>query len=394
MPQFSNSDKQEHGKNAKSALESILLECKNYAYIKEILKDYRCGYAEYDNAQFYCNFVIVFQDDTKWIVNITTSFRSDRLKGNQWDTYNIKEIDPSISKSVLVYPDDLSQDDKDDFLLYKFKIINKKNFSAIDDIVGQQELFELIENYANKNLSVGVKKDLQGNNFESYISTVLSNEKNLEKWKTLNPKLVGIHYDFFEKILFCFNLDKTTVSKINATSDKKVIGNLKTSGSPKTDIIVTVILKNGTEKHFTISCKKTNAKSVSVHQYTSDAFADVLDSENEKLRTLLQKFQENGNLRDFGDENSIALRDELKPHLEKLVRWVIGGYGGKVQNQLQLADYILISDEKDIFIHTLEEYTQMLLKPENVSHFGTPFQWTFASGRKGKDIQLKCKILK
>ena len=394
MPQFSNSDKQEHGKNAKSALESILLECKNYAYIKEIIKDYRCGYAEYDNAQFYCNFVIVFQDDTKWIVNITTSFRSDRLKGNQWDTYNIKEIDPSISKSVLVYPDDLSQDDKDDFLLYKFKIINKKHFSAIDDIVGQQELFELIENYANKNLSVGVKKDLQGNNFESYISTVLSNEKNLEKWKTLNPKLVGIHYDFFEKILFCFNLDKTTVSKINATSDKKVIGNLKTSGSPKTDIIVTVILENGTEKHFTISCKKTNAKSVSVHQYTSDAFADVLDSENEKLRTLLQKFQENGNLRDFGDENSIALRNELKPHLEKLVRWVIGGYGGKVQNQLQIADYILISDETGIYIHTLEEYTKMLLKPENVSHFGTPFQWTFASGRKGKDIQLKCKILK
>ena len=172
------------------------------------------------------------------------------------------------------------------FNSWKF-LTNIDSFSAIDDIVGQQELFELVENYANKNLSVGVKKDLQGNNFESYISSVLSNEKNLEKWTTSNPKLVGIHYDFFEKILFCFNLDKTTVSKINATSDKKVIGNLKTSGSPKTDIIVTVILKNGTEKHFTISCKKTNAKSVSVHQYTSDAFADVLDSENEKLRTLL-----------------------------------------------------------------------------------------------------------
>ena len=91
-----------------------------------------------------------------------------------------------------------------------------------------------------------------------------------------------------------------------------------------------------------------------------------MDSENEKLRTLLQKFQENGNLRDFGDDNSLALRSELKPHLEKLVKWVIGGYGGKVQNQLQIADYILISDEKDIFIHTLEEYTQMLLKPEFV----------------------------
>ena len=98
MPQFSNSDKQEHGKNAKDALEQILLECKKFSYIKEIETDYRCGYAEYDNKQFYCNFVITFQDDTKWIVNITTSFRSDRLKGNQWDSYNIKEIDSSISK--------------------------------------------------------------------------------------------------------------------------------------------------------------------------------------------------------------------------------------------------------------------------------------------------------
>lgn len=394
MSQFSNSDKQEHGKNAKVALESILHECKNYAYIKEIVKDYRCGYAEYDNTQFYCNFLIIFQDNTKWIVNITTSFRSDRLKGNQWDTYNIKEIDSTISKSVLVYPDDLSEEDKDDFIAYKFKIMNKIHFSAIDDIVGQQELFELIENYANKNLSVGVKKDLQGNNFESYISNVLSNEKNLEKWKTSNPKLVGMNYNFFEKILICFNLDKNSVVKINATSDKTIIGKLQTSGSPKTDVIVSVYLDNGLEKYFTISCKKTNAKSVSVHQYTAETFADVLDSQNKKLRKLLQQFQENGNLRDFGDENSVAMKNELKPYLEKLIRWVIGGYGGKVQNQLQIADYILISDEKEIYIHTLEEYTSMLLKKENESHFGTPFQWTFASGRKGKDIQLKCKIIK
>lgn len=118
--------------------------------------------------------------------------------------------------------------------------MNKIHFSAIDDIVGQNELFELIENYANKNFSVGVKKDIQGNNFETYISNILSNEKNLEKWKTSNPKLVGIHFDVFEKILSCFIIDKKLVIKINATADKNVIGNLKTSGAPKTDVIVTV----------------------------------------------------------------------------------------------------------------------------------------------------------
>ncbi|MCH5283884.1 MAG: MspI family type II restriction endonuclease [Treponema sp.] len=394
MSQFSNSDKQEHGKNAKKVLAEILLECKKYSYIKEIIKEYRCGYAEYDNAQFYCNFAIIFQDSTKWIVNITTSFRSDRVKGNQWDSYNIKKIDPAISKSVLVYPDDLSQNDKDAFIAHNLKIINKIHYSAIDEIVSQKELFELIENYANGQLAVGIKKDVQGNNFELYISSILANGENLKKWITADPKLVGMHYDVFEKILRCFALDKKTVAKISATADKSVIGTLQTSGSPKTDIIVTVLALNNEVKLFTISCKKTSAKSVSVHQYTADAFADVLDKSNENLRSLLRKFQEAGNLRDFGIDNAELLKNELRPHLKKLVRWVIGGYGGSVRDNRQFADYILISDENNIHIHTLEEYTEMLLRPENESHFGTPFQWTFASGRKGKDIQLKCKILR
>lgn len=392
--QFTNSDKQEHGKNAKKALEKILHECKKYTYIKEIIKDYRCGYEKFDDKQFYCNFVIIFQDNTKWIINITTSFRSDRLKGNQWDSYNIKEIDNSISKSVLVYPDDLNQDDKNDFISYKLKIENHIHFSAIDEIVGQGELFELIENHANKNLSVGAKKDKQGNNFEDYISSLLSNESNFKKWKYRDPKAVGVQFDFFELIVNKFGLNKDTTSEISATSDKKIIGNLVTSGKPKTDIIVTVKSVNDSIDYYTISCKKTSEKSVSVHQYSADSFADVLDDNNNILRSLLLEFQKVGNLRDFGDENKKLLSKEIKPYLKHLVEWVIGGNGGKVTTPLQIAKYVLISDEDNIYIHTVKEYVNALLKPENESHFGTPFQWTFASGRKGKDIQLKCKIIK
>lgn len=62
----------------------------------------------------------------------------------------------------------------------------------------------------------------------------------------------------------------------------------------------------------------SNAKSVSVHQYTADAFADVLDPKNKILRVLLQKFQENGNLRDFGAENAELLKTELKPYYGKI----------------------------------------------------------------------------
>lgn len=145
---------------------------------------------------------------------------------------------------------------------------------------------------------------------------------------------------------------------------------------------------------FTISCKRTSAKAVSIHQYSADAFADVLDEKNDYLRSLLREFQKVGNLKDFGKQNYNLLSQELKPYLEKLVRWVLGGYGGKNLAKAQLADYILIYDENEVFIYTLDEYTSFLLRPENVSHFGTPFSWTFASGRKGKDIQLKCKTLK
>ena len=165
---------------------------------------------------------------------------------------------------------------------------------------------------------------------------------------------------------------------------------------PKTDVIVYVYYKDSTRdvEHFTISCKKTNEKAVSVHQYNADAFADALNPDDSELRRLLNEFQVYGNLRDFGEDNKVLLTKALQPYMKNLVRWVLGGFGGKNQTELQLAKYILISDDSDIYLHTIDDYTNELLKPENIAHFGTPFGWTYASGRKGKDIQLKCKIIK
>ncbi len=392
MAQFTNSDKQEHGQNAKNTMEEILKKCEDFSYIKKTIKDYRCGYKGFSGSQFYCNFLIVFQDDTKWIIKITTSFRSDRIKGNQWDSFNIKEIDPSISKSVLVYPDDLPESEKEKFIVHKLKIVNHQHFSSIDDIVGQNELFELIENYAYKDLKLGSRRGKAGNNFEDYIANILSYQQNLEKWNTNNPKLVGMQYNFFEKILVKFEIEKKEVVRIEATSDKKEIGRLSSGGNAKTDIIVTCQKRDGNSEIFTISCKKTQKDEVAVGEYKSDDYADVLDAENEKLRNLLYTFQDNPTLSDFGKENGEKLEREIKPYLRKLIRFVIGGYGGKNQDPLQCADYILIGDGEDIFIHTLEEYTDLLLKYER--NFGTPFSWTYESGRRGKCIKLKVKVIK
>ncbi|MCQ2247939.1 MAG: MspI family type II restriction endonuclease [Treponema sp.] len=395
MDELDNTDKSLHGINAKDSLEQVLKECECKKYIKEIEKKYRCGYADYDDRQFYCNFLIRFYDDVKWILNITTSLR-DRVKEQQWDSFHIKLVDKRIDKSILVYPDSINLEEKDKFISYKLRIHSHQTYSAIDDVVSQRELYDMIQSYAIRSLSTGKRNDLIGNDFEAMIASILSNRENYEKWVTGDRIKVGISYNYFEKIVSFFKLDKTKVKGINATSDKKEIGNLLSTGLPKTDIIVHVYyhdIDKETE-HYTISCKKTNGKAVSVHQYTADAFADVLDSENSELRNILRKFQTIGNMRDFGENNIIALTKMLKPYKEKLIRWVLGGYGGKIQNDLQLANFILISDANDIYIHSLDEYVKELLKPEYVSHFGTPFSWTYASGRQGKDIQLKCKIIK
>lgn len=395
MPELDNSDRAQHGYNAKDSLEQIIKDCLSKSYIKEYEKGYRCGYADYDNSQFFCNFLITFQDDVKWIINITTSLR-DRVKMQQWDCYHIKKIVPSIDKSILTYPDDIKIDELDAFQAYRLKIINHVHYSAIDDVVGQRELYEMIQNYATKELSSGKRKDLIGNAFESTIASVLSNRENFEKWVTGDRVKVGVQYSDFEKIVNFFNLNKEEIKGIEATADKDIIGNLESSGMPKTDVIVYVYFKDPNKdiKHFTISCKKTNEKAVSVHQYNADAFADALNPNDSNLRILLNAFQKYGNLRDFGEDNKALLTESLKPYMKKLVRWVLGGFGGKNRTDLQLANYILISDDKDIFIHTIDEYTEELLKPENIVHFGSPFGWTYASGRKGKDIQLKCKIIK
>ena len=392
MAQFSNSDKQEHGQNAQSTMEELLRKCEEFSYIKETIKDYRCGYEGFSGSQFYCNFLIVFQDDSKWIIKITTSFRSDRIKGNQWDSFNIKEIDPSISKSVLVYPDDLPETEKEKFIVHKLKILNHLHFSSIDDIVGQNELFELIENYAYKDLKPGSRRGKAGNKFEDYIANILSYQQNLDKWNTENPKLVGMQYNFFEKIFTKFGIKRNEFVKIEATSDKKAIGRLSSGGNVKTDIIVTCYKDDETVENFTISCKKTQKDEVAVGEYKADDYADVLDSENKELRNLLYIFQDNPTLGNFGKENGEKLEKEIKPYLQKLIKFVIGGYGGKNQNPLHCADYILIGDGEDIFIHTLEEYTDLLLRYKR--NFGTPFSWTYESGRRGKCIKLKAKVIK
>jgi hypothetical protein len=254
----------------------------------------------------------------------------------------------------------------------------------------------MIENYAIRNKNSGQIKDIQGNNFESRVADILSFPQNLEKWKKDNANIEGMHFDIFKNIVECFGIDKDNVVEIKATCDKKIIGHLPSGGNPKTDVLVKVSFCDSSTRNYTISCKRSSDKSVSIHQYNADKFADVLDKNNTHLRDLLSDFQKCGNVRDFGEENKNELTQTLKPYVEKLSLWALGGQGGDGNPDVQNAEYILTYDNMDnsSSIQRVENYYHHLLESGVTGQFGTPFSWTYPSKRKGKDIQLKCKIIK
>lgn len=394
---FTNADKQQHGQSAQNSLESILKRCVDIGYLKQVFGNYRIGKDGYSNtSQFYTPFLIQFFDDTKWALFTTTSMRTDRIKGQQWDAINLKEIDPTITQVYLVYPDGISEDGKAEFVRQNNKYINKDEYSAIDGVASQDQISNLIESYAIQDKTIGQIKDIQGNSFEKRIASILAYEENFIKWKTDAATLEGMHFDIFKTIIDCFGLDKNTTIEIQATFDKKIIGRLPSGGNPKTDVLVTVKNTDNSTVNYTISCKRSSDKSVSVHQYTADTFADVLDKDNPQLRRLLNYFQQCGSLSSFGEENCIELTETLQPYVEKLSLWVLGGEGGDGDPDTQCADYILTYDNNDgsSSIHRIQQYYEQLLNAGISGSFGTLFSWTYPSKRRGESIQLKCKILK
>ena len=320
--------------------------------------------------------------------------RTDRIKGQQWDAKNLKEIEDSIKKVYLVYPDAVPGESE--FVRQNMKYANNDEYSAIDAVISQNQVANFIEVYAIKDKTDGQIKDIQGNSFESRVAAILSYPENLRKWKTNAATLEGVHFGMFKNIVDCFELDSDDICEIKATSDKRIIGKLPSGGNPKTDVLVEITNKEGYKAYYTISCKRSSDKSVSVHQYTADTFANVLDPENQELRVLLNEFQSAGSLSAFGEENCNLLTERIKPYLKKLSLWVLGGVGGGGNPITQCADFILTYDNNDdtATIHRLSSYYEMLVDKGVSGSFGTLFSWTYPSKRRGESIQLKCKILK
>lgn len=416
-----------HGKDFQSFIEDELRILKRDGYLTQIIREFRAREPGYENPdQYYAPFLIQFNDRTRWILFSTTSMRTDRIKGQQWDADRLKQVDATISKALLVYPDEVTGRVRSEFIRQKNKYDSKWEFSRIDDIIPFGELVQLIKEFDDEFQSdeaggaaasvepsisrsvvssvvnnttitgtqadVGRAWDFGGRNFERFVASILSDDTILSKWRS-GGTVADFQCQSFAKILQCIGVNRDDVLSITATSDKDDIGLLPSGGSPKTDVIATVVTRSAGERVFTFSCKRSTKNHVSAHQYSADSFADVLDSNNTRLRALLRTFQIYGNKTDFPHEDAVALEAELADKVYPLCKWVVGGHGGE-GDQKQLADYVVaFRVDKGIFsVHSTEDYVAAMLNDSN-GFFGTPFQWTFASGQRGRSIQLKMPML-
>lgn len=370
----SNKDKAQHGANNTSSLSQLLQNALIKKYLREVIENYRAGRIDYDPHQFFAPFYITLSDNSSVLLYTTTSLRSDRVKQPQWDALNLKAINPHISSAYLVYADGINADERKKFKEFNQEIKNKIKYSSLDGALSQTELERLLEERFLADSSIGGARAIKGRNFENILVETLKNPTNLQMWKEEKSLHVGYYYPLFFMVVTHLCLDPSQVTAITATADQEKIGLLPSGGLPKTDVIMTVRKTNDAIETYTFSCKRSKSNSVSVHQYSADSFAEILDPNNDFLRDLLNLFQAKGNMKDMGTENVVALTRELQPYLKKLTAWAIGGYNGYGDPETQWAHHVIVLDEatETYGIHTTEDYCENLLN-ERPKSFGTPF---------------------
>lgn len=383
-----NGRKTKHGANAREALRKVIEELEDFGALSGSVQSPTYGYEGYDQAQFDAHEEILYPDESKAVLYATTSLRSDRVETDQWRAHNIKRIDTSVNYAFVVLPDENGYDKG---TATRDKIRDGSIVSAIDDIFTIQEFYDKTIARYSESMESGASHDLQGRKLETLFASILSDIHNIRRYNGSETE-TGYMYDVFCRVLKKIGVPAGKLNEIKTTTR---IPSLPSGGKPKTDVAATIELTDGEIIGATFSLKNSSRDFVSVHEYSADAFADVLDSSNSELRRLLNVFQTTGNKRDMNSEDVRALTDELVPYLKKLDRWVFSGEGAKGIEPIQIADYIVVRDKKtgEFSIHTVDEYcAKQEAGIDGSKWFGTIFSWTYPSKKRGVKIQLKARI--
>lgn len=399
---MSNSDKNQHGRSFQESIEHFIVDLNGTKELCSLKVEQRLGYEGYNPKQFYIPYELTFSDNTVWAVYSTTSMR-DRFKGQLWDAYNAKQLDDRIEYACLVYPDSISEKERKAFESKAESIDSGTYYSYIDFIVPESEFQLMLEEKAmsSAGLSSGVQGDRRGKSFERLVVSVMEHNGNLERLKAgSSSNESGYSFTLFKMTVDAMGLDASQISSISATND---IPSLPSGGPGKTDVVVRYTMQDGSTIEQKISCKRTLRDKVSVNQYSSQDIIRVLKKDDESdVAKAIRMYEECGSgsaLKDrYGTNGLEFVKSAIESGLSRddlyvLTKWVVGGHGANSPD-INCADWILIrkgsrSDYTDK-IYSIEEYVNILLDEEPLQ-MGTPFDWTFASGQRGRSIQFKMK---
>ena len=365
-------------------------------------KNYTIGYPGMEE-QFKMDFCAIFHDfgDQQWLLKTTNSIR-ERIYGTEFFAQNIRIIDSKnscIERIYVVVPDSISEAEHKNVKRYSKKINSETYKSFLTDVITISNLRELIFRKCMADTSQGVLSNIVGKDAEKRVVQLLNDKSNWKLWNNFEAHKHEVKSDTFPWF-------KTILSGIGFTENKDQINIIKAvdtipmldgGGLAKTDVSFSVSFSSNNIVTHNISIKKTSKERVSVHEgHVADLIRALQIDPCGDLAEALMVFQKYGSKKEIekaGLSNLVdVLSNKLPEYNRALAEFAIFGVNSpRINNKTQVADCIFFMNSSDSKCFWLRnEYIDYYLRNfSSKGQFGTPFQWTYPSGKRGISIQLK-----
>lgn len=428
-----NSKKARSGRNNQKELSSLLEEFQNtYKDVQIVNRKVSFGELNKKPDQFSVNAEMIFNDGSReiWIIKTSSSYRSDRSKGNEFDVEHIKKILARENKKVIAFfvvPDNQSANDLRQFNSYKSNVRNNSIVTYFDYVMTVKEFENTINERCSRYIAQGKQANILGNNAEIAISDAFNNPNNVILWNNPQDTVTkSRNIAAFSSLMRTMYPNKKLISsqafnnnkkdthhyldELNMVRDSNGHGNL---GKPKTDVLIKLVFDDNTKTNIKLSIKrpKANSKKVTVHEGTVESLiADLKNSIPEdsifndpsqfvKLQSSLINFERVGSAKNMNEELRTFLNENLSDLNGWLIDYFLFGINNHRFNQNQIANVMAIENPKNgnlIFIPCNKEKQLLLDYCQNSklgsSSFGTPFSWTYPSKKRGAKIQVKSPL--
>jgi len=393
-----NQAKSTSGKNAKMLIQEMLNAMLALDLNIKVGNNYSIGY-EGKAKQFKMDFSVCFSDfdNEKWLIKSTNSIR-ERIYGAEFFAQHIKDIDESVKRILVVVPDSISDKEMKNKRNYAQKTRDKEYVSFLDDVLTVNELQQEIINKASGAITQGVKSNILGSFSEKSVVALLNDERNLILWNDYagsQQQVKSSTFSYYKGILEAVGLveGKDRIAKITASDDIPILSN---RGAPKTDVSFvaetdTVVISRN------ISVKNSAEKVVSIHEgNVVDLISALRINESSELASALYQFEECGSVE--GEKGLLTkypgavevLTQSLGQYNKEMAEFFLFGVNSPLltSSEIQVANMILFIEPFAVWVR--EEYIpHYLSKYQGKGQLGTPFKWTYPSGKRGKKIQIK-----